>query len=216
MTIESYLINLKQNGFSPKNMLDIGAHFGEFSNLFHSIWPSTEILMIEGNQECETFLDALPFDHCIALLSDENKEVTLHLNPNNLQCTGTSYYKENTKHYIDSVEVQRKTFRLDEITDEVRKKFEIIKIDTQGSELDIIRGGSETIKYASYVILEVSMVEYNSGCPLFDEVVSYMNNIGFDSYEIVEEHIWNDSDYKIFSRGQLIQVDIVFKNGGLM
>jgi FkbM family methyltransferase len=167
--------------------------------------------MLEGNSECEYILDQLPFDHCIVLLSDTNKEVTLYLNPNNLSCTGTSYYKERTRHYKNSIEVEKNTYTLDEVVKDINKKYDIIKIDTQGSELDIIKGGLKTVQNCSYLIMEVPTLQYNEGSPLFDEIVEYMNNIGFSDYEIIEEHKWMDGNENTFEFGSTFQVDIVFK-----
>jgi FkbM family methyltransferase len=210
MNIQDYLKELSKK-YKPNSILDIGAHYGEFSKFCRSLWKDVELLMIEGNSECEYILDQLPFDHCIVLLSDTNREVTLHLNPNNLSCTGTSYYKERTRHYKNSIEVKKNTYTLDEVVEDIDKKYDIIKIDTQGSELDIIKGGLKTVKDSSYIIMEVPTLQYNEGSPLFDEIVKYMNNIGFSDYEIIEEHKWMDSNENTFEFGSIFQVDVVFK-----
>lgn len=210
MTIHDYLIELSKK-YKPNSILDIGAHYGEFSKFCKSLWKDVDILMLEGNSECEYILDQLPFNHCIVLLSDTNKEVTLYLNPNNLSCTGTSYYKERTRHYKNSIEVEKNTYTLDEVVKDINKKYDIIKIDTQGSELDIIKGGLKTVQNCSYLIMEVPTLQYNEGSPLFDEIVEYMNNIGFSDYEIIEEHKWMDGNENTFEFGSTFQVDVVFK-----
>lgn len=211
MNIQNYLIELSKK-YKPSSVLDIGAHHGEFSKFCKSLWKDVYLLMIEGNDECEFILDQLPFDHCIALLSDTNKEVTLYLNPKNLSCTGTSYYKERTRHYKESVEVVKSTYTLDEVIEETdNKKYDIIKIDTQGSELDIIKGGLKTVQNCSYLIMEVPTLQYNEGSPLFDEIVEYMNSIGFSDYEVIEEHIWEDVNESTFAYGEIFQLDVVFK-----
>ncbi len=215
MSIQNYLIQLSKT-YSPYGVLDIGAHYGEFSKFCASLWPDVDILMLEGNVQCDKVLDLVPFNHIIVLLSDCNKEVTLYLNPKSLSCTGTSYYKERTRHYKNSIEVKKLTYTLDEVIEEVGKKYDIIKIDTQGSELDIIKGGLTTVQNASYIIMEVSKVQYNEGSPLFDEVVEYMGNIGFSDYEVIEEHIWMDENEKTFSYGEVFQVDVVFKNTSML
>ena len=38
---------------------------------------------------------------------------------------------------------------------------DLVKLDTQGSEIDIMNGGSRMINNTSVVIIEVSHVEYN-------------------------------------------------------
>ena len=80
MSIESYLIELSKT-YTPNTLLDIGAHHGNFSMFCKRVWKNIDSLMLEGNENCEEFLENLPFSHCIVLLSDTNKEVTLHLNP---------------------------------------------------------------------------------------------------------------------------------------
>ena len=210
MNIQDYLRELSKK-YKPNSILDIGAHHGEFSKFCKSLWKDVDLLMIEGNDECDSILDNVPFDHCIVLLSDTNKEVTLYLNPNNLDCTGTSYYKEITRHYKNSIEVKKNTYTLDEVVEDIDKKYDIIKIDTQGSELDIIKGGLKTAQNCSYLIMEVPTLQYNEGSPLFDEIIEYMNNIGFSDYEIIEEHKWIDKNENTFEYGSTFQVDVVFK-----
>jgi FkbM family methyltransferase len=210
MNIQNYLRELSKN-YKPNSILDIGAHHGEFSKFCKSLWENVDMLMIEGNDECDSILDNVPFDHCIVLLSDTNKEVTLYLNPNNLDCTGTSYYKERTRHYKNSIEVKKNTYTLDEVVEDIDKKYDIIKIDTQGSELDIIKGGLKTVQNCSYLIMEVPTLQYNEGSPLFDEIIEYMNNIGFSDHEIIEEHKWMDKNENTFEYGSIFQVDVVFK-----
>jgi len=216
MSIESHLIELSKS-YTPSTLLDIGAHHGNFSIFCKRLWKDIDLLMLEGNENNEEILDRLPFSHCIVLLSDCKKEVTLHLNPNNPTCTGTSYMKENTRHYNDSVKVKKETHTLDEVIAEVDKTFDIIKIDTQGSELDIIKGGLNTVKKSSYIILEVATLQYNEGSPLFDEVIEYMSSIGFSNYEIIDEHIWmdEDSDDNKIKHGEIFQVDVIFSKGKL-
>ena len=210
MNIQDYLRELSKK-YKPNSILDIGAHHGEFSKFCKSLWKDVDLLMIEGNDECDSILDNVLFDHCIVLLSDTNKEVTLYLNPNNLDCTGTSYYKERTRHYKNSIEVKKNTYTLDEVVEDIDKKYDIIKIDTQGSELDIIKGGLKTAQNCSYLIMEVPTLQYNEGSPLFDEIIEYMNNIGFSDYEIIEEHKWIDKNENTFEYGSTFQVDVVFK-----
>jgi hypothetical protein len=82
--------------------------------------------------------------------------------------------------------------------------FDLVKIDTQGAELDILNGGSKTIKHSKYLLLEVSTMQYNIGAPLMDQVVSKLKE-----YEFVIEDIL---DYHKLSNGSIFQLDILFKN----
>ena len=205
MTINDYLISIQSS--NPNGILDIGANVGEFSLFCKRIWPSADILMIEGNDNCEDDLIRTNLPYKIALLGNINKKVNFYINKENMKCTGSSYYKEVTHHYDDPIIIEKDLVRLDDITSD---KFDIIKIDTQGSELDIIKGGLNVIKNAKYVILEVATKQYNQGSPLFDEVVSYMESIGFKNQNIIENHIWKSTESNEFRYGDIFQVDVIF------
>ena len=207
MTINEYLNGLKREGFTPNGVLDIGANVGDFSRFINRLWE-TNILMIEGNDNCEEDLKRTNLPYIISLLGDENKKVDFFINKENDKCTGSSYYREITRHYDDCIVEEKQVIRLDDL---VKDNFDIIKIDTQGSELDIIRGGLNIIQNSKFIILEVATKQYNQGSPLFDEVVSFMSSIGFNDYDVIENHIWGGDDYGEFKRNDIFQVDIAFK-----
>jgi len=69
--------------------------------------------------------------------------------------------------------------------------FQIIKLDTQGSELDILRGGSSLIEKADVIIMEISYIEFNEGAPTAEETIDYMKTIGFDEYIEIGDHFTN-------------------------
>lgn len=209
MTISKYLNNLREKTSNKFNILDIGAHQGEFSTLCKSIWAEAYILMIEGNKNCKSFLENLPFDYRIALLSDCDKELTFYVNKENPTCTGSSYYKELSEPYEDCFEFKVNSTTLDKTLKNFKKKFDLIKLDTQGSEIDIIKGGLKTVESASYIIMEASKIPYNTDAPLFDEVIDYMSSIGFSNFEVIDEHFHPVHGRKI-KYGELFQVDVVF------
>lgn len=207
MTIEQYLIMLKGKGYVPNSILDIGANVGDFSKFCHGLWQTSKILMIEGNENCEPDLAQTGLDYKICLLGDSNKEVEFFMNKKNPKCTGSSYYKEVTEHYADSIVTTKRLSRLDDIVD---TEYDVIKIDTQGSELDIMKGGPRTILAAQYIILEVATKQYNQGSPMYDDVISYMRGVGFEHNEEIDHHYWMVDDYREFKRGDVFQVDIIF------
>ena len=63
--------------------------------------------------------------------------------------------------------------------------------------------------------MEVSILQYNEGSPLFDEVIEYMSSIGFTNHEIIGENIWMDEDTDNLKKGDLFQVDVIFSRGDL-
>jgi FkbM family methyltransferase len=165
--------------------------------------------MIECNKACEDDLKKLPFNYDIKLLSDSTKEVIYYIDKKNIKSPGNSYYKEITSYFKDAIEVKLLSTTLDNMAFNVN--FDFIKLDTQGSELDILKGGNKLVKYAKYILLEASIKPYNENAPLFNDMVEYLFSKGFHNYSIIEEHNWTYSDDKLYNRGDLFQVDVIFK-----
>ena len=145
--------------------------------------------------------------YLIAALGDEEREVTFYTRKDKPHTEGNSYYKEanywDVPHLV--LESKRKLQRLDDLFTE-GTEFELIKLDTQGSELDILKGGKNLVSKSSAVILEVSYVEYNLESPLAEEVIDYMKSGGFDIYIEIGEHYSNEPQWKDI----IVQKDLLF------
>lgn len=191
--------------FDPLNILDIGANIGQFYCESKKIFPNAEYYLIEGNENCEIVLQNLKVNYCIALLSDRVKEVNFYLRKNELRCTGNSIYRENTIFYSDDeILIQKKqTQTISSLLKD--KTFDLIKLDVQGSEIDIINGGIKIFQQAKGILLEVSLIEYNNNAPTKNFVYNYMNNIGFKPVEIIG-NIYHPITH------ELVQQDVLFLN----
>ena len=56
---------------------------------------------------------------------------------------------------------------------------QLIKIDTQGSELDIVRGASDFIDKVYFLYPECPLTKYNEGSPSFEEYIDFLKSNGF-------------------------------------
>jgi FkbM family methyltransferase len=115
--------------------------------------------------------------------------------------TGDSYYKENTKWYESksSIVVDCKTL------DQMVKTHNLplpnfIKLDTQGSELDILSGAS-FLDSVDLVYTECPIICYNKGAPNIQEYLDFFKKRDFIPIEIFEIHKLEDT---------LLQIDIMF------
>ena len=68
-------------------------------------------------------------------------------------------------------------------------------MDVQGAELDIIKGGPKLIQAAHGLILEVALKEYNEASPMYDEVVAYLETIGFKQKSVLDDLMYNNEVY---------------------
>jgi len=202
------LEEIKDMDINPNAILDIGAHTGQFHSWSKRVWPDVGVFMIEANPLHESVLDRLAMmngdSYLITALGDEEREVTFYTRSDKPQTEGNSYYKEHN--YWDIPQLVQKTKvnlqKLDNIFED-GAVFELIKIDTQGSELDIMRGGKELASKASAIVLEVAYIEYNEGAPNDKEITDYMNDVGFVEKMSIGEHYEGD---------EIIQKDLLFLN----
>lgn len=202
-------INLITKYFTPTTILDIGANVGQFYKEIKTYYPGAYIFSIEAAKECEQELSRVNSNYLITALYKEETEIEFFKNKKDLTSSGNSIYRENTEFFNDNnILIEKvKTKRLDDIfTND--SEFDLIKIDTQGSEIDIMEGGKLLCSKAKGILLEVSLEEYNLGQPLIDEVTEYMKSINF----IEMERIGNNYHP---TTGKLIQYDILYINGDL-
>lgn len=169
-------------------ILDIGANDGWWYQQYRQKYPNAEFVLIEANPNNEPALKLLGVRYYLECLSDCEKEVDFFITKDAPTTTGASYYLENTEHFNDNnLEILKlKTTTLDMLF--LNETFDIVKMDVQGSEVDIIKGGTELLKRAKEVILEVPKGNntYNIGAPHRDLYFDAMYELGFMTYEVLE------------------------------
>jgi FkbM family methyltransferase len=192
----------------PKRAIDIGAHVGNFTKQVDHRFPECKVVMVEANKNCEPYLRLLGKPYEIVALSDKTGFAELYVEKLNPIGTGASLYRENTEWYEDGkFELQNvPTKTLDSCDYFNGQPIDLIKLDVQGSELDILKGGEKTIKNTDFVLIEASLVEYNQGAPLVGEIVDKMREYGFCILDILEYH-----RFPHLYNGLIFQMDILFK-----
>ncbi len=180
--------------FTPKSYLDIGVCKGWSIPFvkFRKLPMLEKMEMIEACRFHEVELKQLSHElkipYHIEVLSDSVREVTFFLDGKGQQSTGpgNSYLLEDTPHYNNRTPREtRITNTLDNLYGD-NVVFDLIKMDTQGSELDIIKGGLKLIRRASGLILEENIHRFNFNAPLHDEIRQYLEGIGFTLVEILD------------------------------
>ncbi len=92
------LLRLRNLGFNPTNLLDIGAYHGYWSLTARTVYPNSKYMLIEPimYNELSSCCNQLPnFDYKNILLFDKETEVDWYEARN----TGDSIFKENTEHF---------------------------------------------------------------------------------------------------------------------
>jgi len=202
-------LELIKKYFDPKTILDIGANVGQFYHESKNIFNNSKYFLIEGNKFCEPALKDLNVEYFIGLFSDTVKTVPYYIRKSEPLCTGNSIYREKSMFFKDDdiVIMQEQTFTLDDVLND--RIFDFIKIDVQGSELDILKGGSNVVKKAKGILLELSIEEFNINAPLYKDVEDYMNSINFSKKETLQQLRHPQHHYHI-------QDDVLFINNSIL
>ena len=195
----------------PIAILDVGAHSGKFYSWAKNVWPNSVIWMIEANDVHESTLQNITMNtndnYVIATLGDTKRNVKFYTRSDKPQTEGASYYKESNYWDIPHLvkEIPKTLQTLDELFED-GGEFQLVKLDTQGSELDILRGGESLCKKAEAIILEVSYVEYNEGAPLAEEAIEFMKDYGYSNHIEIGEHYSTEPQWK----DRIVQKDLCF------
>ena len=177
---------LKNSGFTPQRILDIGASVCQTADVFRQFWPASDIMLIEGNSECETVYKLKNYNYQIKLLGKDNSTTPYYKTNWSPICTGNSIYKEVNPLY-EGEHLITETLPVYKLDDVVTGTYDLIKIDTQGSELDIIRGGINTFSKAKVVVCEVALIDINiGGCKKEDVMNVLTKELKFDYIRCIE------------------------------
>lgn len=194
-------------------VLDIGANIGEFSDLLKKIFPECAFQLIEPNKDLNNILEKKGYNfHNLLLYKEKDKKVKLYFEDSGNTTTGNSIYKENSRHYEQNKFKLFTTHILDELkTPDI---IDLIKIDVQGAEIDVFKGGIQTLKKTKFILVETSLVQYNLDAPLEKNVIEFLSNNSFSSYIEFDRHIWNDSNLNNYNLkiGDVFQRDLLFIN----
>ena len=184
---------LRKSGFNPSRILDIGASACETADIMRQCWPESDILLIDGNNACEPMYKSKNYNYHIKLLGKQNSTTHFYKTKWSSICSGNSIYRENSDAYNDNM-VITETLPIYKLDDVVDGKYDLIKIDTQGSELDIILGGINTFSVAKVVICEVALVDINiGGCKKEDIMNVLTKELKFDYIRVIERVLSSDS-----------------------
>ena len=196
--------------FVPQVFYDIGAN-DPFSRegqqtIYKPLMSATRFFLFEAMAKHEPALIRSGEAYGIAVLdSEDGIEKTFYETRAYVPGTGDSIYRERTAAYAGDalVSTRHLTQRLDSLVEQRGWPLpDFIKLDTQGSELDILRGAPLCLDHVRGLQIECNLQQYNEGAPLFADVLEFMNLNGFRLYDLAQFHFNQQSE--------LLQVDAIF------
>jgi FkbM family methyltransferase len=196
--IKQMFRDIRDSGYTFDTIIDVGAYEGEWSQNIYHIFPDANYIMIEPLEEKEPILNNVDVPnkeiYTSVLADTSGKVVDFHKNN-----TGSSYYPENRQIEMDVT--TRETKRIDDLLSNKVFSNALLKMDVQGAEIDILKGAANIIDDISMIYLECSLIEFNEGAPLCEEVINELRRLGYIPFDIGEMH---------HKGNQLIQIDLLF------
>lgn len=198
--LTSYLRRARAQGLELKTVYDVGACRGLWTDqMRQSVLFDSKFYLFEGNPVYKDILSQKKSFVHMGVLSNLGRETVNFYNGCD---TGDSYYKETTSHYNNFKPIVLPCRTLDSVIEENNLPIpQFLKIDTQGSELDIMAGAKKVMGKADLIYLECPIIEYNKGSPNILDYLMSMSSYGYIPTDVLEIHR---------SEEVLLQVDIMF------
>lgn len=171
-------------------MLDVGANIGQFGFKMRELGYEELIISYEPQLECRGTLasNVLPDPNWIALpnmgAGSTHSQLTLNITANNFS---SSFYETHDNHL--RAEPLTKAVRKElapvlplhaSLPSGIAKRVGALKIDTQGYEMEVLKGLGDAFPFLSVIQVELSAVECYVGAPSMEEVEDYIQNtLGF-------------------------------------
>ena len=197
-----------------KSVLDIGANKGQFTSHIHSLLPDAYIYSFEPLksvfEKLKRSLSGVSkfscFNYALGEKSGNHKIFHNDFTPSSSLLPMEDLHWHIFPKTRDVKEEVIEVHKLDDIADSLNLNTQIlIKIDVQGYEANVIRGGEQTIKRAKILIVETSFERLYRGQELFDDIYSMVKSLGFE-LKGVEEPLHHPKD------GRILQCDSIFVN----
>lgn len=191
-----YLRSLK-----PTKIIDIGANTGEFALLTRAAFPLAKIISFEPqplayNKLKKVMREDLNFSSFPIALGEKDGNVIMNISKFS---PSSSLIAKPADSYEQEIEMKK----LDSFSDLIETNdTTIIKMDVEGYEYSVLKGGEAFIKKADWLYIESRTTDV-IGCK-FSEIYDFLISRGW------EYHGAYDSEYS--KQGKLIYFDALFKN----
>lgn len=201
------LLRLRDRGFEPARVVDVGACQGDWARLCHQVFPAARVMMVEPQSRHRERLEGLAAGSGglklfrQALLGPPGMhEAAFHVT-DDAAGTGSSILPEISD--IPRHQELLPVTTLDGLLQQASfGPVDLLKADVQRFELEVLKGSARTLSEVRHVLLEVSLVPYNEGSPLVDAVLNWMRTEGFGVDEVFDLSRGRD--------GRLVQTDLLF------
>jgi FkbM family methyltransferase len=175
---------------APRTVIDVGVGTG--TPELYKAFPDAELVLVEPVAECEPALRAIcerrrsKCRYVIAAVGAKKEKRLMRVVPTLLE--HSSFLSRTELTSVSSTVEERvvEITTLDHVVSELGLEEPFgLKLDTEGFELDVIRGAAELLKRTRFVIAEVSILKRFEESYSFEEFIAEMSQHGFEVFDIL-------------------------------
>lgn len=175
---------LKEIKKTPESVIDVGVNTG--TPWLYDLFTEADFLLIDPQKKLEKTITNFPKKYKIInkALGSENKKILLKEKINKAKSTILNSTELIAAKVTSEYEVEMTT--LDDVIDKEKVTGDIgLKIDTEGYEVEVIKGLEKYKNQVSFVIAEASVLDRFHGSYNFSELISVFYDKGFRFYNIM-------------------------------
>jgi len=200
-TMRGAIRALAQRGYQINTIIDIGASDGRWSEDAMEFFPKAQYLLIEAQGFHEANLQAFTSQHTnakyvLAAAGDTLGKIYFDAgDPFGGQASHTPFA-------INNVELPVTTLDAEVSKNQLSGPF-LIKFDTHGFELPILKGAQESLRQTEVIIMECYAQRLMPDSLTFSEICQQLDFLGFRCIDVVDP-VWRSYDDSFW------QMDLVF------
>jgi len=192
---------VKKYNMNINGIIHIGAHYGEeivdYINegiqnviLFEPLSDNFDILY-KNSKNLNANIEAYQ-----VALGSKFGESTMYVSDNEKQSSSILKPKVHLSHHPDVKFLSKEKVEVHLLDEYDCHNYNFLNMDVQGYELEVLKGGSETLKHIDYVYCEVNRDEVYENNAYVEDLDEYLANYNMGRVETVwSGGIWGDALY---------------------
>lgn len=166
-----------------RGVIHIGAHYGQEYKTYKEMGIDHVLLIEPLEKNYNILVERCPDAVCIktALGNFVGKSEMFVEDTNRGQSSSLLEPRVHLLQYPDIKFTKKEVVDVTTLDDLIRNTdiYNFINIDVQGYELEVFKGGTETLKRIDYIYAEVNNLEMYKGCPMVKELDKFLEKLGF-------------------------------------
>jgi FkbM family methyltransferase len=199
-------------------IIDVGGAHGTVSQYFAKLYPNFRIVCVEANPRLkaeleQTFSGSPKVTVKSMALGSAPGEQYLHVTANQLSSSlhdlnAGEIAELQADHRSWLQEVEKIKVNVSTLDDEFKNESRVLllKLDTQGTEKDILIGGTELLKRTKFVLTEMNNHQIYNGACQYHEVDAFLRSQSFRLVDLIVSYHTNE---------EVQEYDALYENSGI-